>query len=222
MSNVGSDRPAVEDIIANLTTKSDRIRALANAGYERAEIAGILEIRYQHVRKVLIDAEAKSKQPAKPRAARGSPPDLAGVTSQLEPSPTVLTKAGFHLIGEWTPLSENAFQLSERAPLEPGVYAFVVDGVVRYIGLTQTGLHTRMGHYRRGHKGHRTSSRVKALILTCLAEGRPVQVLVATPGPLDWNGLPVSTAAGLEAALIRAMRPEWNMLGARISAFVKE
>ncbi|WP_404933704.1 hypothetical protein [Nitratireductor sp. L15S-10] len=33
-----------------------KIRALANAGYRRTEIAETLDIRYQHVRKVLVDA----------------------------------------------------------------------------------------------------------------------------------------------------------------------
>lgn len=215
MSDVEATRLSVEDVIAGLTSISARIRALAQAGYERTEIARILKIRYQHVRGVLVDVHARNGQPVQPHEARGSRPGSAAEMPRLEASPTLLIKSGFRLIGEWAPLSDVAFHLSESAPREPGIYAFVVEGVVRYIGLTQTDLHTRMGHYRRGHKGHRTSSRVKALILTCLADGKPVQVLVATPEPLDWNGLPVSTAAGLEVALIRSMRPEWNMLGAR-------
>ena len=71
-----------------------------------------------------------------------------------------------------------------------------------------------MGHYRRGHKGHKTSSRVKDLIAGALAAGKTVKVLIVTPEPLEWNGLPINTAAGLEAGLIRMLRPDWNMLGA--------
>ncbi len=37
----------------------------------------------------------------------------------------------------------------------------------------------------------------------------------ARPEPQQWNGLPVNTSAGLEAGLIRLIRPEWNMLGAK-------
>jgi hypothetical protein len=45
-------RPAGE-IVHGLRTKSEKIRALADAGYERAEIAKYLGIIYQHVRNVL-------------------------------------------------------------------------------------------------------------------------------------------------------------------------
>ena len=39
-------------------------------------------------------------------------------------------------------------------------------------------------------------------------------MLIATPAPSTWNGLPVNTAAGLEAGLIRPIGPDWNMLEA--------
>ncbi len=44
-------------VVKGLKTKSDKIRALAKAGYARADIARFLDIRYQHVRNVLIQAE---------------------------------------------------------------------------------------------------------------------------------------------------------------------
>lgn len=37
------------------------------------------------------------------------------------------------------------------------------------------------------------------------------KVWVATPEPLAWGGLPVDTAAGLEAGLIQTLRPAWSM-----------
>jgi hypothetical protein len=48
-------RPA-SDITKGLTTKSDKVRALAQAGYDRTEISQILGIRYQHVRNVLLQS----------------------------------------------------------------------------------------------------------------------------------------------------------------------
>lgn len=45
-----------EDVTKDLRTKSAKIRALALEGYSRTEIASFLEIRYQHVRNVLMDA----------------------------------------------------------------------------------------------------------------------------------------------------------------------
>jgi hypothetical protein len=208
------NRPAVEMVIQALSSTSDKIRALARAGYLRTEISKILDIRYQHVRKVLVDSGIADGLIRNVDLER--PPVTApAATDPPEPTPgDVLLAAGFRHIGEWQLAGDGEFELTAPAPAEPGVYAFIVDGCMRYVGLTQTGLRTRMGHYRRGHQRQRTSARVKALIATALAEGREVKVLVATPEPFAWNGLPVNTAAGLEAGLIRLIRPEWNMLGA--------
>ena len=48
-----------EDIVTGLSTKSSKIRALAQEGYSRSEIAIFLNIRYQHVRNVLLVEEEK-------------------------------------------------------------------------------------------------------------------------------------------------------------------
>jgi hypothetical protein len=44
------------DITNGLTTKWDKICALAQASYDRTEISQILGIRYQHVRNVLLQS----------------------------------------------------------------------------------------------------------------------------------------------------------------------
>jgi hypothetical protein len=212
---MNSERLPVATVINGVSSTSDKIRALARAGYLRTEIAKLLDIRYQHVRKVLVDAGITA---GLTRTAEFERPPLAVSLPSKPPEPTAgeaLLAAGFRHVGEWRAMGDGEFELSAPAPPEPGVYVFTVDGWVSYVGLTQTGLRTRMGHYRRGHERQRTSARVKVLISAALAEGKQVKVLVATPEPLSWNGLPVNTAAGLEAGLIRLIRPEWNMLGAR-------
>lgn len=207
-------RVPITEVIEGLATISDKIRALARAGYLRTEISKALDIRYQHVRKVLVDAgigtgltrDAEFERP--PVEARIDPEERRRTTSD------VLLRGGFRLLGEWRPTEDGEFELSAKAPPDAGVYAFVVDGWIRYIGLTQRGLSTRMGHYRRGHQRQRTSARVKKLISTTLKEGKPVQVLIAIPDKaMEWNGLPINAAAGLEAGLIRLIQPDWNMQG---------
>lgn len=47
----------MDDVVAGLATKADKIRALNRAGYSRSQIAAFLNIRYQHVRNVLVDDE---------------------------------------------------------------------------------------------------------------------------------------------------------------------
>jgi hypothetical protein len=46
----------MEEVIHGLETMSAKIRALAQEGHDRTEIATFLGVRYQHVRKVLLDA----------------------------------------------------------------------------------------------------------------------------------------------------------------------
>lgn len=207
------ERRSFLDVTADLETKSDKIRALARAGYLRTEIADLLDIRYQHVRKVLVDAGISD---GLQREVEFERTPVAVETTEERTAPTsweVLLRAGFSFLGEWQPDGDGEFKLDARAPADSGVYAFVVDDVVTYIGLTQRGLRGRLDGYRRGYERQKTNARVKRLITQALADGKRVKVLVATPEPMPWNGLPVNTAAGLEAGLIAMIQPEWNILG---------
>ena len=206
-------RPAAEITQGHQTT-SDKIRALANGGYDRIEIAKLLDIRYQHVRNVLLGSGITGGLRREAEAEREPVEVDATPAPREDTSWTVLTDAGFQFIGEWTQDPESQIRLDAKAPTAPGVYAFVVDDIVVYVGLTLSGLKTRMDQYRRGHKGQRTSSRINGRISQTLREGKKVKVLVATPEPQEWQELPVNTAAGLEAGLIEMIRPSWNIRGA--------
>ena len=207
------ERVEADKVVEGLTTKADKIRALANAGYLRTEISKFLGIKYQHVRHVLVRSGFEGGL----QSGRGD--DRSVVPPQPMqnlPEPTsweVLLRAGFQFAGKWE-LVDGELNLDASIPSESGVYAFVLDDFIVYIGLTLTGLRTRMSHYRRGHARQRTSARVKNLIVEALQSGKRVKILTAMPEPLNWNDLPVDTAAGLEAGLIREFRPAWNIQGA--------
>lgn len=199
--------PLPQKIVEGLTTKADKIRALDLAGFSRTEIAQFLDIRYQHVRNTLIKGA--------PQAGRTP---LARVTKvvapPVEPWPIQrLLDAGFLLLGDCSLRGEDGFGYSAVAPAEAGVYAFAVDGHIKYVGLTRNALRTRLGHYVRGHEGQKTSAYIKGRILDTLRAGCLVQVLVATPPAFEWNGLPVDGGPGLESGLIRLIKPEWNRQG---------
>ena len=208
-------RPPANEIIKNLSTAADKIRALAQANYDRTEISQILGVRYQHVRNVLVRSGITGglrrhvEAEREPVAVDAAPPPREDTSCE------VLTQAGFQLLGEWTRNDDSAIRLDADAPVASGVYAFVVDDIVVYVGLTLIGLRTRFDQYRRGHEGQRTSARINDLIIQTLTQGKRVKVLVATPGPLEWQELPVNTAAGLEVGLIEMIRPSWNIRGAR-------
>lgn len=206
-------RPAPAEIIQGLSTKSGKIRALTQAGYSRTEISQELGIVYQFVRNVLTAPKIASVR--QPQAEVAQDPLTIGAApppSRETTSPDVILCAGFQALGEWTLVTGGAIRLDAQAPSEPGV--FVLDDAVAYVGLTNNGLRVRLDQYRRGYERQRTNARVRELIAQALAHGRKVRVLIATPPPHGWNGLPVNTAAGLEAGLIQMIRPAWNILGA--------
>ncbi len=67
----------MNDVVAGLPTKSGKIRALDAAGYKRADIARFLDIRYQHVRNVLVQGPPKSEGNRSP-----APPGPGNVDAQ--------------------------------------------------------------------------------------------------------------------------------------------
>ena len=208
-------RPSATEIIKGLSTTADKIRALAHADYGRSEISKFLGIRYQHVRNVMLRSGLTGGLSREAEAER-EPVEVDATPAPREDTAwTVLTDAGFEFIGEWTQDPESLIRLDAKAPASPGVYAFIVDDVVVYVGLTLSGLKTRFDQYRRGHKGQRTSSRINGRIAETLRAGKKVKVLVASPESSEWQDLPVNTAAGLEVGLIEIIRPSWNIRGAQ-------
>src|SRR6266581_1667882 len=94
------ERQPIEVLIRDLTTTSDKIRKLARFGYTRTEISKALGIRYQHVRKVLVDAGI-TEGLQRPNDAPESPIPVDTTSSRETPS-NVLLQAGFQQVGEWT------------------------------------------------------------------------------------------------------------------------
>ena len=62
-------RQPADEVVAGLTTKADKIRALFRAGYSRTEIAGFVGTRYQHVRNVLVQSGFMETQLSRPMPA---------------------------------------------------------------------------------------------------------------------------------------------------------
>jgi len=159
-SQVSAARPSPAETVAGMTTKADKIRALAFAGYLRTEIATHLDIRYQHVRQVLersgidLGRSQGDTDGAEPAARKAAAKAVASTARLAPPYPVErLIEAGFSRLGQWALVGDDAFELDCIVPADPGVYVFVVDGVIRYIGLTQRGLRGRMGHYLQATRG---------------------------------------------------------------------
>jgi AbrB family looped-hinge helix DNA binding protein len=90
--------------VAHLPTKSARIRALARQGLKRADIARALDIRYQHVRNVLVaDEERREAKPVKPES----------VTVSIDSAGRVLIPAAFR---DWFGLQEGSRLVLSAGP----------------------------------------------------------------------------------------------------------
>lgn len=212
MSQLAPNLAPPEEIIRGLATTSDKIRALARAGYLRTAISKFLGVRYQHVRKVLVDVGITEGLQRSVEMKRSTETIEVRPSERVQTPPSVLLAAGFQPVGVWQ-LVDGKLELSAKASTAAGVYAFIVDEAVAYVGVTQNGLQTRMDQYRRGHTRQRTSARVNALIRKAVEGGKTVAVMTVVPPSLEWNGLPIDGAAGLEVGLIRLVQPHWNMRG---------
>lgn len=139
------------------------------------------------------------------------------MNSLADPAPNTaqLLAGGFTRAGAWLRDDVSGsirFEGDKPLPKEPGVYAYAVAGVVRYVGSAQRGLRRRLRHYEIA-KTLRTAHRIRQEILSLLAEGQEVEVFTIVPPAIALHGLPIDVVAGLEEGLIRSWRPIWNRRG---------
>ena len=86
-------------------------------------------------------------------------------------------------------------------------------GIVKYVGKTRMSLSNRYFGYRRPGNSQATNLKVHCLITLAIQKGQKVQSFsFQDDTPLQWNGINMNIAAGLEDAVIHHWSPEWNNL----------
>lgn len=188
-------------------TKADQIRALADGTLTVAEIAAKLDVPYQHVDGVLRRSGLIGTTKPTMRGRR-VPIEVA---AKPELSSDTLLRAGFHHAASWALDGGGALVLTKPVPKDVGVYAFVRAGVVMYVGVATMGLAKRIYFYGKPGVSQRTSLRLNAIIRDEIANANHIDILIAQPEDMLWNGLPIHGAAGLELGLIKAFKLPWNM-----------
>jgi hypothetical protein len=186
-------------------TKADQIRALAKEGLRNADIARRLEIRPQHVSTVL--RRSSIDRPPSPARAAARPIEKPPLTTDI------LIEGGFERAAQWV-VQEDELVLDGALPKLTGVYAMVQDGAALYVGVAANSLAHRFKFYVRPGVTQTTSIRVKAELRGQLDAGKVIEIFVVCPPTLQWNGLPVNGAAGLEVGLISTYSLPWNKRGA--------
>lgn len=131
-----------------------------------------------------------------------------------------LIRADFALVANWQRDAQNlAVCIEEHAaviPNAPGLYLFVANGRVQYVGSAQESLRRRMGSYRRRQIDEKSSRPVHRHLTEEIDRGQRVAVYalaVPTEARAEWRGLRVHALIGIEAALIAEFDPPWNRRG---------
>jgi hypothetical protein len=124
-----------------------------------------------------------------------------------------LLRSGFQRVGCWELNHENKLTHKIELPSLAGVYAFAIDGVVHYVGVSARSLRQRFGFYVKPGSTQTTSIRLNEMIRGQIERGAVVEILIAHPPDHDWKGLKISGPEGLEAGLIREFDLPWNKRG---------
>jgi len=110
----------MRELTKGVVSKSEKMRVLARAGYERADIARFLGTRYQFVRNVLVqDAARTAKHAANASEARDEGAKWAPIKVRLGPDGRVVIPAALR----------EALGLSEGDTL----IASIVDGELHFL-----------------------------------------------------------------------------------------
>jgi hypothetical protein len=108
------ERQPADEIIKGLTTNADKIRALAQANYDRTEISKTLGIGYQHLRHVLLRSGITGGLRRQVEAQHEPVTVELAPKSRAATSWEFLISAGFRLVGEWTYFCGSTSQTQMR------------------------------------------------------------------------------------------------------------
>jgi hypothetical protein len=115
-----------------------------------------------------------------------------------------LIQIGFESITRWILKGDKIGPISFKWQDHGGwLYAFVVEGEVKYIGLTNRVLRSRMSDY--AHINNSQTDRLRGLIVNMLAAGQDVHVF-------GWRQKDTKILMAEEARLRAAYRPPWNRI----------
>jgi len=124
---------------------------------------------------------------------------------------------GFVEVGGWELRTKNlksgiAFKLNRFAD-ERVIYAFVVEGIEKCVGVCDADKQTLKGRMRNYQNlaGEGANERIAREIKTCLVQGKAVKIFALKPEQsIEYKGLDVDLVKGLKNPLVKILNPEWN------------
>lgn len=139
---------------------------------------------------------------------------------QIEPATTInpsenlsrLIEIGFVHAGNWKQQFDKlAFNLETLANNANILYAFIIEGDVKYVGKSIRTLKERMQNYKTPGPSQTTNIKNNARIKEALENNKNVKIYAFTSNQNFQIGeFKIDTAAGLEDDIINQLQPEWN------------
>ncbi len=123
-----------------------------------------------------------------------------------------LNDIGFRCVGEWSLKDDQPkCNLKDHLKARNVLYAFVLNGMVMYVGKTIQTLKQRMHGYQSPGPTQSTNIKVNKFICEALLEKKTVEVhALPDNGLFLYGGFHLNLAAGLEDSLIKGLKPAWN------------
>ncbi len=149
-----------------------------------------------------------------------SNPPAADVPFIKSPSLLELNKAGFLHVANWKRNPARGFKEIAKYEDGVGIYVFVAQEKVHYVGESERRLSLRLEEYASKLKTGRSFRKVHKGLMSCKHK-ETVQILVypLKGARLVWHdGLPIDRLLGLECGLIEALDPSWNPKGSVLRA----
>ena len=131
-----------------------------------------------------------------------------------------LEKIGFRKIGEWKSSGVEKITLvtEQDLKIQNVIYAYIINGDVKYIGKTTNTLYNRFNGYKSPGHSQNTNKGVKYRIIDALKSGVSVEVYIfIDSGFLKYGEFQINLAEGLEKSIIDSLDKKecWNGLGNR-------
>jgi hypothetical protein len=123
-----------------------------------------------------------------------------------------LFEIGFEHAVHWHLVDgELSLELQRHGSQKNVLYAFVIDGNVKYVGKTVQTLSKRLFGYKNPGSTQSTNIKNNANLEKALQTGAAVDILVLPDnGLMQYGQFHLNLAAGLEDSIIYVLRPEWN------------
>lgn len=134
-----------------------------------------------------------------------------------------LLKIGFKKVGSWQLNPENRIEYlieNEHLILEHLLYAFESKGIVKYIGITEKTLRSRLINYKNANEESKTAGstnkKINKEIKDLLLKKTVVNIyILKNIAPCDFYGYEISLATGIEKSLISAFDINNNLWNSR-------